>query len=494
MTISRRRFLEWGATGVAAASVVPSACSAPDSTPEGEPSSVIVIGGGLSGLVSAYLLAGRQTRVTVLDANTHAGGRVHTERWPNGQVSELCFQEFFEQNVYPDVWWLIDELGLGDQVRRYRGSIGAYLRDEYIAPDSFNRWIRDLPWQADTDHLDFNKMTSHVSSNSGPWNMPRDEVEYGNLDTESMKDWILRSYDQSNSGDVDWLTSIFLQPEVGVASDRTSAAYAILNLWIWYNSELFYLKDGNDQFVSRLFNRLPPDSVTLEAEVSRVRNVPDNGGVEVEYTDPSGQHTAKADAAIVAVPHPVVSRIVPDLPADRLLALETLGHSRIIRHNSQYSERVWETQHGFDGSGIYTDQTATWITNSPPGDFESGVLATYINEPAAAELWSGSTRVLTPHFLLDDATRRPTTDQLHRELAPFWPGLDQALSEARLWQVPYYGPVFPPRYVLDGHYALNREPLGRIHFGGDWVYGFGANDAVRRGRDVAEALLGAARR
>lgn len=493
MTITRRRFLEWTATGAVATSAVAAACAAPGSGPDEEFGSVIVIGGGLSGLVSAYLLGGGRTRVTVLDANTHAGGRVHTERWSNDQSSELGFQEFFEENVYPDVWWLIDELGLQDQVTRYRGSIGAFLRDEYIAPGSFSRWIRDLPWQADTDHLDFNKMASHVSNSIGLLSMPRDEIDYAGLDTESMRDWILRSYDQSGSGDVDWLTSIFLQPEVGVATDRTSAAYAILNLWIWYNSELFYLKDGNDQFVSRLLDRLPPESVTLEAEVSNVRNLPGVGGVEVEYTDPSGRHTARADVAIVAVPHPIVSRIVPDLPADRLTALAKLDHSRIIRHNGQYSERVWETRHGFNGSGIYTDQTATWITNSPPGEFTSGVLATYINEPAAAGLWSGSTEILTPHSLLDDAAASSVTDQLHRELAPFWPGLDSSLSEARLWQVPYYGPVFPPRYVLDGHYALNREPFGRIHFGGDWVYGFGANDAVRRGRDVAGALAGAIR-
>jgi len=31
--------------------------------------------------------------------------------------------------------------------------------------------------------------------------------------------------------------------------------------------------------------------VTLNAKVSAVRNLPDNEGVEVEYTDHSGQHT-----------------------------------------------------------------------------------------------------------------------------------------------------------------------------------------------------------
>ena len=228
--------------------------------------------------------------------------------------------------------------------------------------------------------------------------------------------------------------------------------------------------------------------MTLNAKVSAVRNLPDNEGVEVEYTDHSGQHTVRADAAITAVPHPVISRIVPDLPADRRAALSNLDFARMIRHNAQYSERVWETKHGFDGSGVYTDQTATWITNSPPGDFESGVLAAYINEPAAPDLWTSPVDDFVPHFLMDDGPGRAVTERLHQELTPIWPGLDPVLNEARVWQVPYYGPVYPPRYVLDGSYALNREPFGRIHFGGDWVYGFGANDAVRRGRDVVDAL------
>ena len=488
MRVTRRRFLELSATGIFATSALPAACSSTDSRLEQQLDSVVVIGGGLSGLVSAYLLSRGRTRVTVLEANTHVGGRVHTEQWSNGQISELGFQEFFDEDVYPDIWWLIDELNLGDEVRQYGGSIGAYLRDEFIAPTGYSRWIRDLPWQADTDPDDFNKMINRVSDSLGPWSMPRDANSYAGFDTESMKDWIARSFDQSGSGDVDWLTSIFLKPEVGVPSDRTSAAYAILNLWIWYNSNLYYLRQGNEQFITRLVDQLPRDIVTLDAKVSAVRNVSENDGVEVEYTDPSGSHRLRADVAIVAVPHPVVSQIVPGLPADRKEALAKLDFARIIRHNGQYSERVWETRHGFDGSGIYTDRTATWIGNSPPGDFESGVLATYIDEPAATDLWTGPVDDFTPHILLDEGPGRSITERLHREMTPFWPGLDAALSEAHVWQIPYYGPVYPPRYVLDGHYALNREPFGRIHFGGDWVYGFGANDAVKRGRDVAAAL------
>ncbi|MCP5024727.1 MAG: NAD(P)/FAD-dependent oxidoreductase, partial [Actinomycetia bacterium] len=107
MRITRRRFLQWGATGVVAASVAPVACS-PGSRPEGGPSSAVVIGAGLSGLVTAHLLSQGSTQVTVLDAHGHAGGRVITDRWPNGQISEAGFEEFFEQDTYPDVWWLID--------------------------------------------------------------------------------------------------------------------------------------------------------------------------------------------------------------------------------------------------------------------------------------------------------------------------------------------------------------------------------------------------
>ena len=126
-----------------------------------------MIGGGLSGLVSAYLLTGRGVKVSVLEANHHPGGRVHTERWPNGQISELGFEEIFDEDTYPDIWWLVRELALQGQVTRYRGSMGAYLRDEYIPPGSYSKWIRDLPWSADTDLDDFNSMTSHVSGGVG---------------------------------------------------------------------------------------------------------------------------------------------------------------------------------------------------------------------------------------------------------------------------------------------------------------------------------------
>ena len=138
MTITRRQFLEWSATGMVAASVS-ATCSSTDSQLEGELDSVIVIGAGLSGLVSAYMLSRWRTQVTVLEANEHPGGRVHTERWPNGQISELGFEEFFEKDVYPDIWWLIDELGLQDEVTPYTGAIGAFLRGEYVGPRGYDR-------------------------------------------------------------------------------------------------------------------------------------------------------------------------------------------------------------------------------------------------------------------------------------------------------------------------------------------------------------------
>jgi monoamine oxidase len=97
-----------GALGVVAAAVAKtSACSSEDSSSTLPTSSVIVIGGGLSGLVSAYLLGGRGVKVSVLEANHHPGGRVHTERWPNGQISELGFEEFFDEDTYPDIWWFV---------------------------------------------------------------------------------------------------------------------------------------------------------------------------------------------------------------------------------------------------------------------------------------------------------------------------------------------------------------------------------------------------
>ena len=93
--VSRRDFLVRSSGALAALSLGPASCSdgltGPVQTRDGRQSvDVIVVGAGLSGLVSAYELGRAGYDVTVLEAQDEAGGRVRTLREPfdDGLIAE----------------------------------------------------------------------------------------------------------------------------------------------------------------------------------------------------------------------------------------------------------------------------------------------------------------------------------------------------------------------------------------------------------------------
>ncbi|MCB1021833.1 MAG: protoporphyrinogen oxidase [Acidobacteria bacterium] len=89
------------------------------------PRSVVVIGGGISGLAAAYDLAGRGVECTLIEAAGRLGGVIRTDR-ADGCLVEAGPDSFIAQK--PWALELIRELGLGDDV------IGSndHLRKTYV--------------------------------------------------------------------------------------------------------------------------------------------------------------------------------------------------------------------------------------------------------------------------------------------------------------------------------------------------------------------------
>src|SRR5215213_2986523 len=89
MELTRRDLLKHAALTLPALAALPGRALAADpatpATPAnvgGKPRKVIVVGAGLAGLAAAYELVQLGYDVTVLEARTRPGGRVHTLRSP----------------------------------------------------------------------------------------------------------------------------------------------------------------------------------------------------------------------------------------------------------------------------------------------------------------------------------------------------------------------------------------------------------------------------
>jgi monoamine oxidase len=71
---------------------------------------VVIIGGGLSGLTLAYLLAKKGIQALILEASSRLGGRIQTIKGNNETPLELGATWF--SDIHPDLLSLIDELGI----------------------------------------------------------------------------------------------------------------------------------------------------------------------------------------------------------------------------------------------------------------------------------------------------------------------------------------------------------------------------------------------
>ncbi len=96
--------------------------------------SVIIIGGGLSGLTLAYLLLQKNIKATVVEASSRVGGRIQTIKGELETPLELGATWF--SDMHPNVLLLIDELGLKKYPQFSKG-ISLFQTKSFEPPQKF---------------------------------------------------------------------------------------------------------------------------------------------------------------------------------------------------------------------------------------------------------------------------------------------------------------------------------------------------------------------
>jgi monoamine oxidase len=455
---------------------------------------VLIVGGGLSGLITAYELERLGIRSLVLEADSRVGGRVSTVAFADGVTAEAYLEEFWEGSPAHDVLRRFDlplverpafsSIVLGGRLRRYGGGPGG-IEALFDAADreGFRRWNRIA--QQVLDHL------SSVGSTASPASLA------------SLREVSFASYVDALRLPVDvasWIR-VSVEAEVAVEWHHISALDGIVEMRPFvvspgtsHTGASLVVRGGNDRLVDRLVAELPSDAIRTGCRVERIVDRGD-AGVEISYRDATGHtHLERGHHAVVAVPVWSIGRIAIDPPLSALaqLAIGTAragSYVKVLLRLRPDARSMWNGCWD-EGFALLSDGPAGCIyLHEPVSDGADLVLtalaygrwARMLNGRSAGEIVdriiAAIDRLLDQH--LPAGRRGPA------------PTLARVVTGSRVFDCPKavaYWPHGLGRSRFDQMADALRSPHGRIMLAGDSTESSHSDGAVRAAMRVVHAI------
>lgn len=448
---------------------------------------VVVIGAGLAGLAAAWELEQAGHEVTVLEARTRPGGRVHTLRDPfadglHAEAGAVAFSDTYtEANRY------IDELGL-----ERAAWVMPDLRPLYhlqgrrfaAAADGSADWPYELteeeqalgPWGMLATYL-IETLPAEITD-PGAWN----RSPLSGLDELSLADYLRRQ--GASDGAIEMLSSIQYFTE---RPEQTSAlSVGIVDIALFFTGgALFVLEGGNDRLPQAMARRLSRD-IQYGTEVTGIRAT--GQGVEVEARRGDHEFTTRADRVVCTLPAPVLRTLSlePQLPAEQRSAIEALPYREVVRSQFQVRRPFWRDE-GVSGAAM-TDLFQGRVDRQPyssEGAAEERAILEVFMGGASAEQVTG----LPEADIVDTALGY--LRQIHPEIGEYREGAVVTDWSDDPWSLG--GWSWPDPGFLTDHLLDLQRPHGRIHFAGEHTSVLRATQegalrsGIRAAREVDEA-------
>lgn len=256
------------------------------------PERVAILGAGFAGLAAAHRLAASGVEVVVLEARDRVGGRVWSTHLPNGEIAELGaewieYEERRVQELARSLGLDLAPTGVDYRRREARGELAAGLDEQEETLAAGRRAVEAL----DADAL--------AAGTLGPFirGLPVGEAARATLAAR-------------------------LQGTCARDLDLVALRVAERGTFSGGSGRYLRVAAGNQEIATRIAARLP--DIRLRHVGRRV--LEEDGGVRIEGESPGGPFRVDADAAVVAVPAPLLAELdfTPELPAETRRAVREL--------------------------------------------------------------------------------------------------------------------------------------------------------------------------